>query len=44
MYWLTTIALLAVFFLWVFSPDVAGAFWATLATLAACWLAMELLE
>lgn len=44
MYWLTAIALLAGFFLWAFSPDVVGAFWATLSTLAACWLAIDLFE
>lgn len=44
MYWLTAIALLAAFFLWAFSPDVAGAVWATLSTLAACWLAIDLFE
>ena len=44
MYWLSAIALVAVFYLWVFSPDLAGAFWATVATLAACWLALELVE
>lgn len=44
MYWLTAIALVAVFNLWVFSPDLVGAVWATIATLAACWLALELVE
>lgn len=44
MYWLTAIAVVAVFNLWVFSPDLVGAVWATIATLAACWLALELVE
>ncbi|MFQ5799645.1 MAG: hypothetical protein ACE5H0_13270 [Bacteroidota bacterium] len=43
MFWLTVTAF-AAFFLWVLSPDLASDFQATLATLAAGWLLLELSE
>jgi peptidoglycan/LPS O-acetylase OafA/YrhL len=44
MLWLTVIALIAAFYLWIFSPDLPKALWATVATVVFGFLVVELTE
>lgn len=44
MLWLTVVALIAAFFIWIFSPDVISALWVTVATVTCGWLVLELLS
>ncbi|MFQ5994408.1 MAG: hypothetical protein ACE5K1_04890 [Acidiferrobacterales bacterium] len=44
MLWLAIIALVAAFFIWVFSPDLVSAFWATVATVVFGRVAVDLFE
>jgi hypothetical protein len=44
MLWLTVVALIAAFFIWIFSPDVISALWVTVATVTGGWLVVELLS
>jgi hypothetical protein len=41
MLWLTAVALIAAFFIWVLSPDPIGALWVTVGTVGTVWLVIE---